>query len=149
MGKKDRPLTPDELTLWRETIGEGQTAGDAAVSGQSSPLPPIPSANTPKGKSSGPNPGGLGKHEARAIKRGRLPIDDRIDLHGMTQDLARDALSGFIRNSAAQGLKCVLVINHLFLILKKQLMSTIIVYEIFRKILVVQYIWNMYLRNLM
>ncbi|MBT4710662.1 MAG: DNA mismatch repair protein MutS [Alphaproteobacteria bacterium] len=99
------------MTLWRETIGEGQTAGDAAVSGQSSPLPPIPSANTPKGKSSGPNPGGLGKHEARAIKRGRLPIDDRIDLHGMTQDLARDALSGFIRNSAAQGLKCVLVIT--------------------------------------
>ena len=111
MGKKDRPLTPDELSLWRETIGDSQSEGGDAMPRPSGPLPPIPVTNTPKAKSSGPNPGGLGRHEARAIKRGRLPIDDRIDLHGMTQDVARSLLAGFIGDSAAQGLKCVLVVT--------------------------------------
>ena len=115
MGKNDRHLSPDELRLWRESIGEsqngdGQTPDDPAAR-KFSPLPQIPTTNAPKRVTSGPNSGGLDKHQARAIKRGRLAIDDRIDLHGMTQDVARGALAEFIRDSAGRGLKCVLVIT--------------------------------------
>jgi len=110
VGKNDRHLSPDELRLWRETVGDGQTRDDLTDS-KTGPLPPIPATNTPERVTSTLNPGGLGKHEARAIKRGRLPIDDRIDLHGMTQDVARSELVGFIRVSAGRGLKCVLVIT--------------------------------------
>jgi DNA-nicking Smr family endonuclease len=116
VGKNDRHLTPDELRLWRKTVGVGESQnGDGQTpedgTDKTGRPPQISAFNTAKRVTSGPNPGGLGKHEARAIKRGRLAIDDRIDLHGMTQGVARSALTRFIRDSASQGLKCVLVIT--------------------------------------
>ncbi|MDA4845339.1 Smr/MutS family protein [Hoeflea poritis] len=47
----------------------------------------------------------------RKIARGRLPLEARIDLHGMTQDEAHDLLLGFLRSAHARGLRHVLVIT--------------------------------------
>jgi DNA-nicking Smr family endonuclease len=115
VGKNGRPVSPDELCLWRKAVGdsqsgEGQTC-DGPVVSQPGLLPQTPATNATKRAPSGPNPGGLGRHEARAIKRRRLPIDGRIDLHGMTQDVARRELAEFIRDSAGRGYKCVLVVT--------------------------------------
>ncbi|MBU0725662.1 MAG: Smr/MutS family protein [Alphaproteobacteria bacterium] len=54
---------------------------------------------------------GLDKRSQLRLKRGQMPIESRIDLHGMTQDAAHAALTGFIARSQARGLRCVLVIT--------------------------------------
>jgi DNA-nicking Smr family endonuclease len=54
---------------------------------------------------------GLDKASAERLKRGRYPIEARIDLHGMTQDDAHRALGDFLARSADGGLRCVLVIT--------------------------------------
>jgi DNA-nicking Smr family endonuclease len=54
---------------------------------------------------------GLDKASAERLKRGRYPIEARIDLHGMTQDDAHRTLGDFIARSARTGLRCVLVIT--------------------------------------
>ena len=66
-----------------------------------SPLPPITGLRAP----------GLDKASAERLKRGRYPIEARIDLHGMTQDDAHGALGDFIAASARLGRRCVLVIT--------------------------------------
>lgn len=48
---------------------------------------------------------------AKKLAKGRLPIDSRIDLHGMTQDRARFALLDFLQMSQQQGHRIVLVIT--------------------------------------
>jgi DNA-nicking Smr family endonuclease len=45
------------------------------------------------------------------IQAGSIEIDARIDLHGLTQAAAHDRLSSFLRRSAADGLRTVLVIT--------------------------------------
>jgi DNA-nicking Smr family endonuclease len=51
-------------------------------------------------------------HKARRrLGRGRLEIDARLDLHGMTAAQAKAALMGFIAHCAAQNMTWVLVIT--------------------------------------
>lgn len=47
----------------------------------------------------------------KKVRRGRIDIDGRIDLHGMTQAEARDALRHFIGARAARGDRTLLVIT--------------------------------------
>jgi DNA-nicking Smr family endonuclease len=45
------------------------------------------------------------------LARGRLPIEARVDLHGMTQDEAYSLLFSFLHRAHASGLRYVLVIT--------------------------------------
>lgn len=54
---------------------------------------------------------GLDRASAERLKRGRYPIEARLDLHGMTQEEAHRALNGFIGRSRAIGRRVVLVIT--------------------------------------
>ncbi len=56
-------------------------------------------------------PAGVDKRNATRLRRGKLPIEARVDLHGMTQERAFRALNGFILRSHEAGLRCVLVIT--------------------------------------
>jgi len=47
----------------------------------------------------------------KRVARRRIPIDRRIDLHGMTQVAAEVALTAFLTNARADGCRCVLVIT--------------------------------------
>lgn len=47
----------------------------------------------------------------RRLARGRDNLAARIDLHGLTQDAARAALTGFVRRSVDDGWRAVLVIT--------------------------------------
>ncbi|NOX93888.1 MAG: hypothetical protein GXP04_01985 [Alphaproteobacteria bacterium] len=47
----------------------------------------------------------------RHVRRGRLPIDAVLDLHGHTQLSARTTLLAFLTTMQAQGRRCVLVIT--------------------------------------
>jgi DNA-nicking Smr family endonuclease len=57
----------------------------------------------------GPQP--LDRRTETRLKRGQIQIEGRIDLHGMTQEVAHNALVGFISQSYQQGKRCVLVIT--------------------------------------
>jgi len=54
---------------------------------------------------------GLDQRSADRLRRGRLPIEARLDLHGMRQAPAHRLLSAFIESQAAAGRRCVLVIT--------------------------------------
>ena len=47
----------------------------------------------------------------RSLRRGMLPIDARLDLHGLTADAAREKLVEFLRAMRTRGERCVLVIH--------------------------------------
>jgi DNA-nicking Smr family endonuclease len=47
----------------------------------------------------------------RRLSRGLVAIDDRIDLHGMSQERAHSALNAFLRRSQARGDRIVLVVT--------------------------------------
>jgi DNA-nicking Smr family endonuclease len=47
----------------------------------------------------------------RQLRRGRFPIDGRLDMHGMTVHEARTELALFLRTTRNRGERCVLVIH--------------------------------------
>lgn len=47
----------------------------------------------------------------RRLRNGAVPIDDRLDLHGMTQEAAHSALRGFLMLARSRGARIVLVIT--------------------------------------
>lgn len=51
------------------------------------------------------------RRTAQRLKRGQIPIEGRLDLHGMTQIQAYDALKSFIPDMYHQGKRCILVIT--------------------------------------
>ena len=53
----------------------------------------------------------MDKRQAERLKKGRLPIEGRLDLHAMTQAQARGALERFIIGAAARQKRCLLVIT--------------------------------------
>ncbi|MDF1610491.1 Smr/MutS family protein [Hoeflea sp. YIM 152468] len=89
-----------------------------AVENTVSPQPPLPlkPAQTPKAASD-PNPlpkpklQSIEKPVTRKLSKGRLPIDGRIDLHGMTLSEAHNLLFGFLARAHERGLRHVLVIT--------------------------------------
>jgi DNA-nicking Smr family endonuclease len=54
---------------------------------------------------------GVDKRLAERLKRGQLPIEGMLDLHGLTQEEAHRQLDGFLALSANAGRRCVLVIT--------------------------------------
>lgn len=54
---------------------------------------------------------GLDRRTAERLRRGKLPIDARLDLHGLTQAEAHGRLRRFIEDSHHRGRRCVLVIT--------------------------------------
>lgn len=47
----------------------------------------------------------------RELRRGRLPIDARLDLHGLRPEDARERVLEFLKDKRARGERCVLVIH--------------------------------------
>lgn len=55
--------------------------------------------------------GGIDKRTDEKVRKGRLPVDGRIDLHGMTQAEAHDALLAAVRRGHDRGHRLILVIT--------------------------------------
>ena len=47
----------------------------------------------------------------RKLRRGHWALQAQIDLHGLRRDQAREALGGFVHESARRGLRCVRVVH--------------------------------------
>ena len=54
---------------------------------------------------------GVDRRTAERLRRGEIPLDIEIDLHGHTLEEAHRALRGFIERASAAGCRCVLVIT--------------------------------------
>ncbi len=54
---------------------------------------------------------GLDRRNLERLRRGKLPIEATIDLHGDTQAVAHRRLSAFLARAQAVGRRCVLVIT--------------------------------------
>jgi DNA-nicking Smr family endonuclease len=87
----------------------------AAAAEVPSPPPPKPIAIPPRAQSPAkpappPNPG-IDRRTAERLRKGEMPIDGRIDLHGMTQEDAHAALDRFVRQAWKDGKRMLLVIT--------------------------------------
>lgn len=54
---------------------------------------------------------GVDKRTAQRLKKGRLDVEDRLDLHGNTQAQAQAALNSFLASAQSAGKRCVLVVT--------------------------------------
>lgn len=124
---------PDDEALFRETLKDveplkkrpARVAPDirrslppakvpGAVKGPPRPHPSLPPAPAAKAKLPPLHLGGVAgidRRTAERLRRGRLPVEARLDLHGRTQDEAHRELIAFIRRTAAAGLRCVLIVT--------------------------------------
>jgi DNA-nicking Smr family endonuclease len=54
---------------------------------------------------------GLDKRQEQRLKRGQLPIEARLDLHGLTQGAAQAAALAFVARGIETGARCLLIIT--------------------------------------
>jgi DNA-nicking Smr family endonuclease len=85
---------------------QGTAAVQAAATPSPSPRPPAPQPLPPLDRFAG-----VDRATAERLKRGRYPVAAQLDLHGMTQAEAHNALAGFVARSRAAGRRCLLVIT--------------------------------------
>lgn len=112
-----RILTGEERALWRrvtQTVRARRAAPEPEAAAPPGPDPaprpaPAPAPPAPKPK---PQPGALAERsQDRKVRRGKVEIAMRLDLHGHTQDQALAALHGFLRAAQGRGERVVLVIT--------------------------------------
>jgi len=76
------------------------------------PAPAQPAARKPEAPPlSADTFAGVDRRTVERMRRGKLPIDARLDLHGHYQDAAQAELNAFIAGCAAAGCRTVLVIT--------------------------------------
>lgn len=82
--------------------------------------PPVRGGHLPlKGgaKSEGPPPlvpghlAGLDRRSGDKLRRGQMPVEAKLDLHGMTQEGAHATVARFIESQHAAGARCVLIVT--------------------------------------
>ncbi len=54
---------------------------------------------------------GVGRKVLRRLKQGRFPVQDHVDLHGLTREEARVQVREFLVDCRSRGLRCVLVVH--------------------------------------
>jgi len=131
MARQSRTPTAEELALWRATMRDAvpfrsRPGGDAPFPPPSPAAPLIspetdgsraaPAVAPPPSRTRLPplEPGrsaGVDRRTDDRLRRGQMAIEARIDLHGLTQAAAYDALAHFVASSHAVGRRCVLVIT--------------------------------------
>jgi DNA-nicking Smr family endonuclease len=117
-----RRLSDEEIALWIEVArGVARRRGAAlptrsiAAGGETpAPAPPPAAAEASASRPAKTSPPPLAPIERRLkreLVRGRGAIDAALDLHGLTQAEAHQALRGFLRHSQARGARLVIVVT--------------------------------------
>ena len=128
--RRGRRPTVEELALWHHaTRGVEPSRPDPEPAGAPAPppvVPPAPAASPPRhlaptkprqaplrpSQRLDPlGPVDIDRGSWRRLRRGHYPVEARLDLHGLTQAQAHDALAGFLAFSQSQHRRCVLVIT--------------------------------------
>jgi len=118
-----RRLSDEERALWKGVTRSIAPLRRALLAEAEEPAPPslkskavvraapLPQPVLPPKPVTPPPLAPLGRKMKQRIARGRHAIDGRLDLHGMTQGEAHDALLRFLHGGQARGAKVVLVIT--------------------------------------
>lgn len=118
MKKGGRELTADDRAIWKRVTRTVTPKPDYAQKQESADFakmlqargpymrvtPQARSVKTQRHKTVEPT-------QDKRVRRGRVDIERRIDLHDMTRDQARPALFNAVRAAYARGEKCLLVIT--------------------------------------
>ena len=54
---------------------------------------------------------GVGPDVVKKLRKRRWPVEDELDLHGLTRDMARRHFDNFLRRSNKRGIRCVRIIH--------------------------------------
>lgn len=122
---RKRDLTPEDAQLWRYvTRNVNPYHGSRHLSADETPAPSPETRKTAAPRPPEPPPApapqsplsvgrvaDMDRRTAQRLKRGELPVDGRLDLHGLTLDQAHGALTGFIRGAYGRGARCVVVVT--------------------------------------
>jgi len=116
-----RRLSDEEIALWTEVARSVSRRRGASLPTPSKPStprpPPAPPAAAAFGAEAKPARSRalplapIERRLKRELARGRGAIDGALDLHGMNQAEAHQALRGFLRHSQALGAKLVIVVT--------------------------------------
>jgi DNA-nicking Smr family endonuclease len=115
-----RPLKkkPAHKPVAKPPAGPEARPATPKSSARARPKPAAAPSSPPAARPSGPPPDlahgqatGLDRRSADRLRRGRLVIDGRLDLHGLTQAVAVQRLAEFIAGGHAAGKRCLLVIT--------------------------------------
>jgi DNA-nicking Smr family endonuclease len=116
-----RRLSDEEIALWTEVArsvarrrGATLPAPLNPVRAARSPAPPLTSPEPPPipvTKPAAPPLAPIERRLKRDLSRGRAAIDGALDLHGLTQAEAHQALRGFLRHSQARGARLVIIVT--------------------------------------
>ena len=109
-GTKTGYVTATTAPLDAEDVFEDE-AKPAALRKAIRKSTPLPSWQPPAQKTIAAKPGVLDDKTVRKLKKGRLGIDARIDLHGMAEHQAHSALNRFIDHARREDHRIVLVIT--------------------------------------
>jgi DNA-nicking Smr family endonuclease len=124
---RGRRPSREERELWRSAMRDVEAWRKLEPD---DPVPPPPAATpaaqkrrdpagapkptTSKEKQPALAPGdvvGVDRRLADRLRRGRLPIQSTLDLHGLTQTEAHAAVQGFVARAAERGLRTVLIVT--------------------------------------
>jgi DNA-nicking Smr family endonuclease len=123
-----RRLAADDAGLWRRAMHNvaplrarsahpnPDRGRPGRIAGETPAVPAVPPTPVSRLPPAPPLPpldrfAGIDRATAERLKRGRYPVEARLDLHGMTQAEAHRGLAGFVAGSRAAGRRCLLVIT--------------------------------------
>jgi len=123
MGKRDTDLESD-AELWARVArsarplktGRPAAAGEppkqrARAPAKETPSPPKPAPKTLAKPAPAVRGEKLNRQTARQLERGKLPVEARLDLHGLRQRDAHTALRRFLKSAQGKGYRHVLIIT--------------------------------------
>lgn len=130
--RRSRSVTPEESRLWHHAMQDVTLLPEQSrLPPEPTPMPPAPPPPERSGPVFDPPPArpvrqrkpaalapleigsgaGLDRRHEERLRRGQLPLERQIDLHGLIQEDAHAALSAFILRAWSEGRRCLLVIT--------------------------------------
>lgn len=121
-GRSSRGLTDEDRVLWNLVARSAKPLHGKQPVAPEDPAPreakPVAAAATVSPQPSSPAPAKkqqvahvFDDQTRDKLSKGRLPIEGRVDLHGMTQDEAYGLLLSFLRRAHDGGVRYVLIIT--------------------------------------
>lgn len=127
---RSRLLHPEEAQLFQETLRDAKPLSgkkrkaapptsakpaapqsSAAIAHPARKQPALPPRTAPLAPlAPGPTPG-IDRRTHERFKKGEMAIDAKLDLHGMTQDAAHDALVRFVERGMTANFRCLLIVT--------------------------------------
>jgi DNA-nicking Smr family endonuclease len=125
---RGRRPSREERELWRSAVRDVKAwRGAEPEPGDSAPAPAPPAPAQKRRSAAPPKPApavnaqhpalapgaviGVDRRLAERLRKGRLPIQSTLDLHGLTQSEAHAAVQGFVARAAERGLRTLLIVT--------------------------------------